>query len=464
MVALRLAFVALTVPGPNDPRWLDELPWSATMQGYSAYRIWERGRALRWFSTPRTDPAGPVLIDRWHSRKQADDQYLGPSARSYSQMHGYGRAFDPARKAGVDLRQLRGKLAWDAPGALDGASALFINLPSGDGPGFRWSEVRAIVAFVQAGGGLLLIADHTDCYAHQDMLAQLSSALGFRLLPVTAADPAFGLGVRAKSWISTSMILPHPVTAGVERLGWMNAGGVEGLVPLVQSSPQSWADRFEPHRRADSAGFTGDLEHGPDEVGPVTLAAAGEVGAGRVVVLADQNAFGATMIGFADNQRLFNQALGWVARREIKGLPAEVSTIGEGCADAYEQGFRSLQVAVAARARDACASSDLASRRILLPSAFSTPSTPTYRTVRLTPDVAILPLIWSAAGEVLATDQTGKAVVRLAEGELHVSSSLLNNTALGNETADPQRWSLQAGHRVKAVVLDWLLQPAWSPP
>lgn len=454
-----LTYFAGTESGPPAARWLPSLPWHARLSGYGLFRLWERGRAPKEFVAPVASVDGPVAVDLWHSRKQPYDSFLTPNERDYDQMHGLGRAFDPARKAGVEFRELGWRFVWDAPGALNGAAALFINLPSGDGPGFRWSEVRAISAFVRAGGGLLLIADHTNCYAHQDMLAQLADQLGFGLLPVTAADPEKGLGERAKSWFRSTEVRPHPVTEGVVATGWMNAGGVEGLSPLVQTSATSWADVGEPWRKDDSSGFTGDLEQGPGEVGPVTVAAAAEVGLGRVVVLADQNAFGATMIGYGDNQRLFNNALGWVTRRKIEGLSPEVVTLGVGCADAYEHGFRSLQVALAARARDACEGATTAPRRVILPSASGTLADSGVRTVRLEGMAVALPLRLEESGvDTFAFGADGHPVLIERGGELVVAASLLDNTALGPERADPTLPELAEGHRVKTIVLQWLFQ------
>lgn len=461
-VLAMLVFRLATEPGPPAPRWLPSMPWHARLQGYGLFRLWERGRAPKRFVAPVPNPAGPLAVDLWHARKQPYDSFLASGERTYDAMHGLGRAFDPARIAGVEFRELGWKLAWDAPSALSGASALFINLASGDGPGFRWSEVRAISSFVRAGGGLLLIADHTNCYGHQDMLAQLAGELGFGLLPVTAADPEMGLGERAKSWFRAVDILPHPVTEGVVATGWMNAGGVSGLNPLVRSSATSWADIGEPSRRGDSSGFTGDLERGATEVGPVTVAAAGEVGLGRVVVLADQNAFGATMIGYGDNQRLFNNAVGWVLRRKVEELLPQVVTIGTGCADAYEHGFRSLQVALAARGRDACEGATTALRRVILPSASATLPQPGTFTVRVESFAVTLPLRWDEAGDpggrIFAWDASGARAVFEREGELVVAAALLDNAALGDERADPAAAEFVEGNVTKDNVLQWLFE------
>ncbi len=424
---------ACTEAGPDSPRHLESLPTYARNQGFGLYRFWERGRAWRWSRAPRPDIDGPLVVDEWHSRKQPIDSFLDPGEYDYDDMHGLGRAFAPVREA-MPVRTVGWRLAWDPVGTLDGASALFINLPSGDGPGFRWSEVRAIDRFVRAGGGLFLVSDHSDCYAHGDMLAQLAEVLGFSLPPVTAVDAQYGLGPRARAWFETVQVLPHEVTLGVSRLAVMTAGSVVGLQPVVTTSFAGFADRFEPGRKAESAGFTGDLERSDDEpAGPVPVVAAGEVGLGRVVVIADQNALGATLIGYGDNHQLFVNAMSWVTRRALSTPFPRVTTVGPGCADSSDAGFRTLQVMIARRASDGCARTGTGELWVVLPRG--------------------------------AVPERGRGII-VSEGAFapgvdgthyRIPVALVNNAALGGERDDPARTGKQGAHQVVEAALDWLL-------
>ncbi len=438
-VAALAAWWANTEPGPDAPRWLEDLPDYAADEGYDRYRWWERGRAVRRWTPPVAASGGPLLVDTWHSRKQPADAVLAPGEYNYDRMHGLGRAFWPVRTS-LPVQDVGMEFTLDAPAVLDGASALFINLPSGDRPGFRWSEVRAIDAFVRSGGGLFLVTDHSDCYAHADMLAQLALVLGIELPAVTAVDPENGLGPGSKTWFRATRILPHPVTGGVGTLGFTTAGSVRGLSPLVTTSATAWADRFEPTRKADSAGFTGNLElDGDESPGAVPLVAAGEVGQGRVVVVADQNALGATMIGYGDNQRLFTNAISWVTGRDITPLEAEVVTLGTGCADKGHSGFRTLQVEVARRARDACEGPQAGPAWIALPGV----EVPAH------------------GRGIIVSD--GVTEPRVEPDRYWLPARLARNAAMGDERDDPRRMvdGTEApnarAHRAVATALDWLL-------
>jgi hypothetical protein len=344
--------------GEVEPRWVDPLPENAVDEGYGSFFRWRGGPAWpayeeSWLERDPPRPDGPLLVDRVHTSKQPYDEDLAMDAYGYSHMHGFARAFAPARAAGVDIEPMR----WRWSGRrLAGASAVFMNLASGDNAALRTSEVVALEAFVRRGGGLVLITDHSNCYFHAELLLPLTRALGITLPPATAADPAPGhkLSEHTVSWIRVFAQSDHPVMAGVHELGWMTGGAVQGLTALATTSAESWYDKWEPYRKGDSSGFTGDLERQPDEEpGPVTVVGAGTHGAGRVVVLTDQNAFGATMIGYEDNQRLFTNALAWAMGRDLP-IPTRdarsVTTLqgadSSHCTSVIPTGFRTFQVQV----------------------------------------------------------------------------------------------------------------------
>jgi hypothetical protein len=220
--------------------------------------------------------------------------------------------------------------------------------------------VLALDAFVRAGGGLMLITDHTNCYFHGELLSPLATRLGLTLRPVTAADrgPERTLSPSTVAWIRiVTGPSDHPVLRGVSAFGFMTGGSAVGDVAqgwraLATTSPRGWADEWTPHRRDDSSGFTGDLKldpshERPEEV-PVLLAA--ERGRGRVLVFADQNALGATLIGFEDGAQMFSNALAWLTGREIpytSRQPDTVTTLTGPrylCTSVSDFAYRSLQL------------------------------------------------------------------------------------------------------------------------
>ncbi|MFT5587383.1 MAG: hypothetical protein ACI9VR_004992 [Cognaticolwellia sp.] len=354
-----LGFFSVAEQAVEYEPWIDPLPENAVSQGYWSFKDTEGGWGVPgyadWWmerSPPRGD--GPIISDRRHASKQPEEDRLGLEDYGYTQMHGLSRAFDPARTAGVRIEPTYDVLT---PGRLGGASMVFINLVSGDNPGFRHSEVLALESFVRHGGGLVLITDHTNCYFSAEMLQPLQDAFGFDVVPATACEmPPHTLSPRSHAWARMTVPGDHVTGEGVEVLGWMNGGIVRpregsGFVPVMSNSETGWEDRTDPYRKPDSAGFTGSLRQEEGEPsGPHPVVIAGEYGQGRIVVLADQNAWGSTLVGYEDNAQMFTNALSWTTGQvmplELRG-PESVTTVSGPkslCTSAATNGFRTLQV------------------------------------------------------------------------------------------------------------------------
>jgi len=352
-------FFAVAEQAVEYEPWIDPLPENAVSKGYWSFKDTEGGWGIPgyadWWmerSPPRGD--GPIISDRRHASKQPEEDRLGLEDYGYTQMHGLSRAFDPARAAGVRIEPTYDPLT---PGRLGGASMVFINLVSGDNPGFRHSEVLALESFVRHGGGLVLITDHTNCYFSAEMLQPLQDAFGFDVVPATACElPPHTLSPKSRAWARMTVPGEHVTGQGVEVLGWMNGGIVRprqgsGFVPVMSSSASGWEDRMDPYRKPDSAGFTGSLSQEDGESGgPHPVVIAGDYGQGRIVVLADQNAWGSTLVGYEDNAQMFTNALSWTTGQamalELRG-PESVTTVSGPkslCTSAANYGFRTLQV------------------------------------------------------------------------------------------------------------------------
>ena len=365
-VAVLLLAAAMSVIERGQPvaPWTDPLPDYAVSEGYNDFRDGGVGWAVPGYAAwrieqdpPRGD--GPLIIDHVHANKQPYDSHMGPTDYRYDEMFGLGRAFEPVRQAGVPLHVEEHRIS---ASVLAGASSLFINLPSGDNAPFLHDEVEAIDAFVRAGGGLVLVADHSDCYFHAEQLLPLTSRLGVELPPVTACDvPPATLSPKTRAWLHVTDIREHPVTRGIHALGVATAAEVLGpddWTALMWTGPAGWADIWDPYRRPKSAGMTGDLEQHDGEVSrPVSMAVAGQHGQGRVVVLGDQNMLGSALIGVEDNQRLFANAIGWSIGLDmpvsIRGLGSVTTLTGEDnlCSASVPSGYRTLQVQLMRLAR-----------------------------------------------------------------------------------------------------------------
>jgi hypothetical protein len=295
-MAAKVLFLALLLAAPQEPR--DEAPSAAQVPN-------------------RTDsPAAvaPIAVDWIHAN---DFSMIGlqPGIHKYHVLCGFRRGFSYLESRGVTSKYLS-----DGPLVLEQLTPhklLFINLVSAEREPFLVSEIRAICAYVEQGGSLFIITDHSNCYFHAYRLKPLLATLGIRTSTSTACDvPPHTLG-EGNAWISVTRFREHPVTAGLRCLGMQTGGCVDPRYAVALTSDQSWADDWSAGIYGDGngPGFLGDFVRGPDESpGPLGVVLARTLGKGRVVIVADQNVFADDFINYADNYRLWLNVMAWLLR------------------------------------------------------------------------------------------------------------------------------------------------------
>ncbi|MFN5273065.1 MAG: hypothetical protein ACK5E3_07675, partial [Planctomycetota bacterium] len=89
---------------------------------------------------------------------------------------------------------------WDEI-SLRNINLVVLNLVSADRPAFRVSEIEAISDFVQRGGGMILITDHTNCYFHNHALEALCDRLDIKLTSQTACEMPPQTLAQGAGWI-----------------------------------------------------------------------------------------------------------------------------------------------------------------------------------------------------------------------------------------------------------------------
>ncbi|MEZ4461195.1 MAG: hypothetical protein R3E66_16045, partial [bacterium] len=126
--------------------------------------------------------SGPwVLVDVYHTTKQNQLDYkMDKNQYNYQGVFGFWRAFDHLTANGTNWSAFRTEPI--SPERLDGFDALFINLVSDDNPDFTADEITAIQEFVYNGGGLFVIADHTNVYRHAERVNPILKPMGVEIL------------------------------------------------------------------------------------------------------------------------------------------------------------------------------------------------------------------------------------------------------------------------------------------
>lgn len=262
---------------------------------------------------------GPwILSDHYHARKQNQEDYvLDKRTFNYQGVFGFRRVFDHLERGGFNWTSTRTMEL--SPERLEGFDTLFINLLSNDRPDFTDDEVQTIMDFVEDGGGLFVIADHTNVYDHAERINRFLIPMGIEVLYHIAVDFPPEHSVAGLGWILVTDFAEHPVTEGLDMISLQTGGPMEGG-GVAFSSSDSFADLWDPE---DEGGYYGNWTwDGDEEVeprGPLEVHNAVEYGAGRVVVAGDQNMFGDAWAHWGDNFEVFMNSMEWVSQQDGVG-------------------------------------------------------------------------------------------------------------------------------------------------
>ena len=264
-----------------------------------------------------------VLEDNVHTIKQNSTLILNENDFRYTHMYGFDRLFNHLHRYGyAHDRLVSGRFTKEL---LSNYDVLFINLVDDTRPGFSEEEIAAVEDFVKNGGGLFVIADHTNVYNHAEMtnplLAPYDITIRYEIAVDVAPHSVSGLG-----WILVSDLREHPVNNDIYEYSLETGGPLDGPGGIGFTSPQGWGDAWDPNMEE---GYYGNWTKDPGEPsGPQSVVQAVEYGQGRVVVVGDQNIFGDPYLFFIDNSGLAFNAFEWLAHREndsphLKDQPSE---------------------------------------------------------------------------------------------------------------------------------------------
>jgi len=246
-----------------------------------------------------------VLIDSVHAANFLDGG-LQPGDYDYHRMQGLRRAFDFLLSQQVECEEMTsGRLT---PQRLAGAGMLFLNLVSAERPPFLVSEIEAIRRYIEEGGSLFVITDHSNCYYHTHRLQPLLTTLGIRSFYDTVCDEAPHSLSDGNGWIAVTDFDTHPVTQGLSCIAQQSGGRIDNRYAVARTSKKAWADKWKPgdYLEGVSPGLFGDFKYNEGEIrGQLGIVLARQLGRGRIVIVSDQNMLGDVFINYADNYRLW---------------------------------------------------------------------------------------------------------------------------------------------------------------
>ncbi len=269
----------------------------------------------------RGEEPSRILLDVVHCHDYSD---IGLRKDNYEYHHISGSRFgiEYLKSRGIRCDRLtEGKITDEL---LAGYKVLMINLVSADCRAFLVSEIQAIVRFLDQGGGLFLVTDHSNCYSHAHILEPLLTELDIEAKKTTVCDRYNNVLGNGPGWICVSRFDSHPITKDVRFLGIQTGGEVDQRFAVAWSSEDSWPDKLicPPYMENVGQGFYGNFIQDPDEPsGRLGVVLAKPFGKGRIVIVGDQNMMSDTFLNYGDNYRLWLNSFSWLLQEEAIADP-----------------------------------------------------------------------------------------------------------------------------------------------
>lgn len=205
------------------------------------------------------------------------------------------------------------------PGLLDDVDVLVLK------PALRRfdpAEVKAIRNFVESGGGLWVLGDHTDLLGSSTALNEVIQGFGIELQKDACNQLSDG---RTHHW-RRSPWDGHWITRGLTRLDFLTSCSLklgDGAKPVLVSG-----DAFSDPVDYSGESFFGDVRPDlSDEVGPIVVAASTERGKGRVVVFGDSTIFSSFCLTYGETERFALRCLAWLGRAGPSGRVGGLGTL-----------------------------------------------------------------------------------------------------------------------------------------
>ena len=185
---------------------------------------------------------------------------------------------------------------------LRDASVLILKTPTKP---YSPEAVESIVRFVNRGGGLWLIGDHTDAFGMSTFLNQIASRFGCKFRINAWVEPP----IQRNLWQGD--LATHPIVQGLGTFLFYtgceleiqpsDVGLMVGRRMIVEGPDYSAGSFFGPLRAAASNRF-----------GPVIMAGTGERGRGRILLWADSTVFSNFVIYFPGKLELTLNSVEWL--------------------------------------------------------------------------------------------------------------------------------------------------------
>ncbi|MCX5682262.1 MAG: hypothetical protein NT049_01065, partial [Planctomycetota bacterium] len=252
--------------------------------------------------------AGRVLVDEGHSRWERTDRPFDTAW--YGRLAGYNYycIYDYLSRF-YDMGRLTGPVGDDTLAACD---VLVVKVPTSR---YAPEEVAAVRRFVERGGGLLLIGEHTNVFGTGEYLNDIARQFGFRY----RYDCAFGIDSFFEDALPRAWA-PHPIFQHTAEMEFAVSCTIEPAgcgravvlgTGLKNLGPDYHANNFYPQ-----------AENRPDmRYGAFVQLWSTRAGRGRVVAFTDSTIFSNFCVFEPGKSEILLGMIEWLNRRDSWGDP-----------------------------------------------------------------------------------------------------------------------------------------------
>ena len=246
--------------------------------------------------------AGRVMFVERHSTWEPSDRGYGTEVFGEDSGYNYS-AIDDYSSRFFEMSRLKENEAIEGR-RLALCDVLVIKTPTA---AYTPAEIEAVVQFVQRGGGLLLVGEHTNFSKSSQYLNDIGRHFGFRF----RNDLLFGLD-SAYDQLYRSPAIPHPAVQHVDQMDFAVSCSVEPGWSLQRAAVRStglW--NLPPDYNMDNY-FPVPQQHAEMRYGAFVQVWATRCGAGRVIAFTDSTIFSNFSIFEPGKSELFLNMLAWL--------------------------------------------------------------------------------------------------------------------------------------------------------
>lgn len=244
------------------------------------------------FQDPGSKKSGRILIDEYHSDWEDTTKALNKTWYGMLSTYNY---YSWAEWLNYYYYIERNNVTITST-ILENYDILILKSPTNS---YSNEEIWSIIQFVDRGGGLYLIGDHTDVFGMNTFLNQVSENFGIRF----KTDATYELGTGMMSIYKPDNMFPHPIVQNLDRFNFMTSCTLQA--PL-NSENVIIGNRLisEPGTYSTENFFRESVASPESEYGLLLQVAAVKYGKGRIVAFSDSTVFSSFSM-FSDGYKDF---------------------------------------------------------------------------------------------------------------------------------------------------------------